>query len=167
LSGWFVVETHPRAEFRAQANLDRQGFTSFLPRFRKMRRHARRIEEILAPVFPGYLFLSLDRDRDRWHPINSTFGVRRIVSFANNRPQSLPDATMAAIMSRCESQTIVRQIFEIAVGDEVCVVRGALIDKIGRVEQLDEKGRVAVLMELLGRPLCISMDATMLGPVRC
>ena len=34
-------------------NLERQGFRTYLPRYRRERRHARRRDIIKAPLFPG------------------------------------------------------------------------------------------------------------------
>ena len=55
-AAWYVVHTHPRAEAKALLNLDRQGFSCYLPRYLKRRRHARRLDTVAA-VFPRY-FLS-------------------------------------------------------------------------------------------------------------
>jgi len=57
---WYVAQTQPQAEFRAVANLERQGFETYLPRYLKRRRHARRIETIKAPLFPRYVFVRVD-----------------------------------------------------------------------------------------------------------
>ena len=59
-AAWYVVHTHPRAEAKALLNLDRQGFSCYLPRYLKRRRHARRLETVAAPLFPRYLFVALD-----------------------------------------------------------------------------------------------------------
>jgi transcriptional antiterminator RfaH len=56
---WYVVQTHPHAENKAAAHLQRQGFATYLPRYLKRRRHARRTEAIAAPLFPRYLFVAL------------------------------------------------------------------------------------------------------------
>ena len=37
-SRWYVVQTHVNAEVKAAANLERQGFAVYLPRFLKRRR---------------------------------------------------------------------------------------------------------------------------------
>ena len=39
---WYVVQSQPNSELKAAAHLDRQGFTTYLPRYLKRRRHARR-----------------------------------------------------------------------------------------------------------------------------
>jgi transcriptional antiterminator RfaH len=71
---WYVVHTHPHAEAKAAAHLERQGYSTYLPRYLKCRRHARRIEIVPAPLFPRYLFVTIDRLRQRWRSIQSTVG---------------------------------------------------------------------------------------------
>ena len=92
---WFVAATKPRDEALAEAQLKQQGFDTFLPRFRKIRRHARRATEVLAPVFPGYCFVQADPQQYPWRSINSTRGVRRLVGAMNGEPQAVPPSAMA------------------------------------------------------------------------
>ena len=76
---WFVAHTHPHAEAKATAHLNRQGFEIYFPRYLKRRRHARRIETVAAPLFPRYLFVAVDLTAQRWRSIYSTVGVTRLV----------------------------------------------------------------------------------------
>jgi transcriptional antiterminator RfaH len=72
---WSVAQTQPCAEGRAVAHLERQGYRVFCPRYHKTVRHARKVTQILAPLFPNYLFLRLDTSRDLWRAVNGTRGV--------------------------------------------------------------------------------------------
>jgi hypothetical protein len=55
-SRWHVAQTHSHAEKQARAHLMRQCCHVYLPRYLKRHRHARRIENVSAPLFPRYLF---------------------------------------------------------------------------------------------------------------
>ena len=57
---WYVVHTQPRAEVRALWHLQNQEFRCFLPKFATLRRHARKVEPVNAPLFPRYLFVAFD-----------------------------------------------------------------------------------------------------------
>ncbi len=65
-SRWYVAQTHPRAEAKAAEQLSRQGFQAYLPQYLKRRRHGRRVETVTAPLFPRYLFVSVDLATQRW-----------------------------------------------------------------------------------------------------
>jgi len=77
---WFVAYTLPKSERRAVLHLGAQGFRTYLPEFQKTIRHARRLRTIRAPLFPRYLFVILDLERDRWLSVRSTFGISRVVA---------------------------------------------------------------------------------------
>ena len=77
---WYVAQTHVHAESKATLQLRRQGFDVYLPRYRKQRRHARRVDIVAAPLFPRYLFVSVDLATQRWHSIRSTVGITRLVT---------------------------------------------------------------------------------------
>jgi transcriptional antiterminator RfaH len=62
---WYVVHAQPNAEAKVVSHLRNQGFRPYLPRYRKRRRHARRVEDVAAPLFPRYLFVSLDVEAER------------------------------------------------------------------------------------------------------
>src|SRR5665213_3569762 len=61
---WYVVQTQPRREARAIANLQRQNYRVFCPCIRKTVRHARKMSGVLAALFPKYLFVRLDVSRE-------------------------------------------------------------------------------------------------------
>ena len=60
---WYAVYTKPRMELWARSNLWERGFEVYLPQYRKLRRHARKLDIIAAPLFPRYLFVRADLGR--------------------------------------------------------------------------------------------------------
>ena len=87
---WYVVQTQANAENKAIAHLARQGFVTYLPRYLKRRRHARRVDVVAAPLFPRYLFVEIDMAAQRWRSIYSTVGVSRLVC-NGEFPASVPE----------------------------------------------------------------------------
>ena len=154
---WHVAETRPRAEVLAQANLERQGFACFCPRFRKTRRHARRVDSLLAPVFPGYIFVRFDPRRDHWSPINGTTGVRRLVGSVSGAPYPMPETVMSALFERCEGSVIQRMVPTLWPGQQVRLSSGPFATVLATIERLDDNGRVRVLLDILGGmvPTCV------------
>lgn len=149
---WYVVETHPCAEAKAEAHLRRQGFQTYLPRYRKQRRHARRCEEILAPLFPRYLFVAMDTARQRWRAVQSTLGVRRLVSFGAS-PAPMRDSVIHEIRSREAEDGLIRFAPQTGFtpGEAVRVANGLLESQLGFFESITDNERVAVLLDILGR----------------
>jgi transcriptional antiterminator RfaH len=154
---WYAVNTQPSREERADENLRRQGFESWLPRFRRMRKHARRVDHVLAPLFPGYLFVRLDRDIERWRSINGTFGVIRLLC-NGEVPLAVPDGLVEEIMRRRdECGLVVLPPRCVAVGNTVKVALGGFAELEGLVEEMPRRDRVLLLLNLLGRQVRASV----------
>ena len=155
---WYVVQTHPHAEAKADSHLKRQEFETYFPRYLKRRRHARRIETVAAPLFPRYLFVAFDAAAQRWQCIRSTIGVATLVR-SGDQPAEVPKAVIEALRDR-EVNGIValdrRPRF--APGDRVRVVDGAFANCVAIFEGMSDSARVAVLLELLGRKVRVLLD---------
>ena len=161
---WFVAQTLHHREKLAALHLGAQRFRSFLPRFRKTVRHARQLREVVAPVFPGYIFLILDPERDRWRSINGTFGVARLVS-AHGRPVPVPRGTVEAMIAAMDQSGLVRLGGGLTPGQPVRVVAGPFAGGLGVLERLDGRGRVRVLMQIMGGEALFTMDRAALSAV--
>lgn len=162
---WFVVQCQPRKEVLAQTNLARQGFPSFLPRFRKTVRHARRTRESLAPLFPRYLFVSLDLGNDRWRSVFGTFGVSRLVT-NGFWPAPVPRGLVEDLVTATERFGAMEFSDALRCGEKVRFLTGPFAETIGRLVRLDDAGRAQVLLELLGSERQVSVASASLAPVR-
>jgi transcriptional antiterminator RfaH len=78
---WYVIQCKPREERRALENLERQGFSCYLPTLKVEKLRHGCMRDIPEPLFPGYLFIHLNELGDNWHPIRSTRGVIQLVRF--------------------------------------------------------------------------------------
>jgi transcriptional antiterminator RfaH len=144
---WFVVATKPQKEAVAALHLENQGFVVFLPRMRRTVRHARRTSVRAIPLFPGYLFLDA-LFAARWRSVNGTFGAARIV-LAGENPAIVERGFVEALKARTGSDGILDFRSGFRRGDRVELVDGPLARRIGHLADLDEKGRVTVLLEFL------------------
>jgi len=158
-SAWYVAQTHPHAETKASEHLRRQGFVFYLPRYLKQRRHARRVERIAAPLFPRYLFVSIDLATQRWLSIDSTFGITKLVR-NGDVPAAVPQAIIDELKSREDAGGLVQLIPRprFAPGDKVRVVGGAFRDCFGLYEGMGSRERIAILLDLLGRKVRTIVD---------
>ena len=157
---WYVVQSQPNAEIKAVAHLNRQGFETYLPRYLKRRRHARRVEVVSAPLFPRYLFVGIDLEAQRWRSIFSTVGVSRLVC-NGEVPMAVASQVVEALQARHDPGGYVKldQRPAFLPGDKIRVVDGAFADCLGLYEGLKDSDRVAILLDLLGRKVRVMVDA--------
>jgi len=161
---WFVAHTQPHAEAKATAHLNRQGFQIYFPRYLKRRRHARKIETVAAPLFPRYLFVSVDMSVQRWRSIYSTVGVARLVS-NGDEPAPVPDGVVEALQGREDTNGFItlehRPPFR--AGEKIRVLDGAFASCLGLFEGMAERERIAILLDLLGRKVRVVLDAALVA----
>lgn len=161
---WYVVHTQPHKEAHADLHLRRQGFATYLPRYQRSRRHARRTETVARPLFPRYLFVALDVARDRWRAIHSTIGVSHLI-LAGEEPLSVPDRIVAEIRARETEDGYVALGLPAGIGpgSRVRLIDGIFADAKGVLERIADDRRVAILLELLGREVRVFVPAASVG----
>lgn len=158
---WYVVQTLPRRELGAELQLINQRFRVFLPQFVKTVRHARKLRTVRAPLFTRYMFVLLDPDRHRWRAVNGTFGVSSLLT-SNGRPEPVPHGVVEALLAMTDDSGLVRLGDGLQLGQTVRVVAGPFADAIGRLERLDDNGRVRVLLEIMGGTVPVRLDRSSL-----
>ncbi len=149
---WFVAHTHPLKELIAQQHLLEQGFEVYLPRFKKIRKHARKVEEVLLPLFPRYVFVGMDMEVARWRSVNGTRGISYLLT-NNDSPAMMPSYIIQNLKSQETSDSIVpvNSLIAFTKGDKVRILDGVFKDQIATVEMFDANQRVSLLLGFMGR----------------
>ncbi len=106
---WYAIRTQPRKEKLAESHYINQGFETFTPMVLGYRRHARRIERVAKPLFPGYLFLFLTETECRMPAIYSTIGSIGPVRFGDYHPP-VPRRIIECIKSRMDDKGFVSHL---------------------------------------------------------
>ena len=161
---WYVAYTQPHKEAAALLHLTEQGFRSFLPRHLKNVRHARRIRTILAPVFPRYLFVILNLDRDRWLSVNGTRGISRLIMVAG-LPVPVPSGVVETLVASSDPAGRIKLAPGVVKGAKVRLVAGPFADALGVIERLDEAGRVDLLLKIMNREVRVATTHDWLEPL--
>ena len=148
---WYVLQLKPNGFKRAQLNLTRQNFETFMPLYRETIRQNQIFKEVTKPLFPGYLFVRLTTDSADWRQINSTFGVTRLISFEASEPAIVPDGLVEGLKVRCDEVGVVKCSSDVNVGAKVQMVAGAFSGFVGNVEGFVSDERVKILFDLMGQ----------------
>lgn len=161
---WYVVNTLPHQEVRAETNLRQQGFRTWLPSIFRSRRHARRIDTIRCPLFPGYLFVELDIEGESWSSINGTFGVRRLLC-QRERPAAVPMPFIDALSATLDDQgSVAMPETQLRPGARVRMIAGPFVNCIGTLLSLAARDRVALLLNVLGQEVSTVVSRRILVP---
>ena len=157
---WYVLYTKPQKEELAQFHLKLKGLEPFFPRL-LLPTFSRRRKRIV-PLFPNYLFIRIcleqEYDHVRWSP-----GVKCFVNF-NDTPIPLEDSVAEYFLGQADLNGIIAARSDLTVGREVRFCRGPFEGLLGMIEQTpDARGRVKILMTLLGRQLRVSVPLHSVG----
>jgi transcriptional antiterminator RfaH len=159
---WIAVNTNPHREHIVLEHLQRQALTAYCPMIRKHRSHARRVETVLRPLFPGYLFVQANAGL-KWRPILTTQGVRTVVR-AGDDPSFVDDALIGGLKAREIDGAVVRPPSPYRVGQEVRIAGGPLDGLIATILELDEKDRLLVLLDVMHRGIKVKLNGGMITP---
>lgn len=164
-SAWFLVRSKPRQESVALTHLARQGYESYFPLFATEKFVRRKSTVVQEPMFARYLFVRLDTtgQGQSWSPIRSTVGVSELVCFGS-RPARVDDALIATLRER-ESAQQAAPITLFAHGDSVRITEGAFAGLEAIYQMKDAEGRAMVLLDLLSKPVAMTLDAASLRKV--
>ena len=160
---WFAVRSHPRREGFAYEQLRRQGFRAFLPLISTVGSVPTNPKTQRTAFFPSYLFVNLDLVSDRWHCVNNTFGVQKIVAFGGC-PAPAPYGLIENLLALSTDTGEVRFSRSFSAGDRVRIIGGPLHGKVGEFEAMRPHERVHVLLQILNRETRVDVAHTSLIP---
>jgi transcriptional antiterminator RfaH len=156
--GWAAVNTQPHRERVALENLMRQEFDVYCPLIRKRVRHARRAQNVLRPLFPGYVFVRVSLSAPRWRPILSTIGVKTLVRCGAG-PSLIAHDFIESLKAREIDGAIARPARPYRIGQQVRIAGGAFDGIVATIIEMDERDRIVVLMDMLNRPVKAKLTA--------
>lgn len=165
---WYLLRSKRAAELHAQENLERQGYGVYFPRLCRPRRVGGSWRGRIEPLFPSYLFVRADTDRQALAPIRSTLGVATLVRFGPEyRPVS--DELIQAL-KRCESpDTGLHRLDMDATfwpGERVCIEAGPFEGLEGVFQRPAGQDRVVILLQVLGIETSVTLASGIVIPQR-
>jgi len=168
---WFVVVCNPKCERRAQLGLRRAGYQTYLPQTKRWVVHARKKEARESPLFPRYLFIGL---KNYGRPVNEggqdlynlrgVDGVEKVVRF-EGVPVEVPVGPLTRLLEReLAGEFDFTRLPDVGPqynpGEVVRLTVGAFADLQAQVVSMLSKGRVEVVLDIMGRASKVKIKAT-------
>jgi transcriptional antiterminator RfaH len=162
---WFLLRSKPRQESVALTNLVRQGYESYLPLFAAEKLVRRKPAIVQEPMFARYLFVRLDitGQGQSWSPIRSSIGVSELVRFGS-QPARVDESLIATLRERESVQQVDPKALFTA-GNSVLITAGAFAGLEAIYQMNNAEGRAMVLLDLLSKPVAMTIDAASLRKV--
>ena len=147
---WFAVQLKPNSFRIAERSLLRQDFQVFCPKTRKTVAKFGKTRVQVNALFSGYLFVKYDATRPSWRAISNTYGVSRIVADSHGVPSYLPKSFMDNLLLRCDAEGFILPPPSVQPGDHVRLASGPFSEFVAKVERIDDRKRIWILLDILG-----------------
>jgi transcriptional antiterminator RfaH len=155
---WYLAYTKPRQESMAQDHLARQGFEAYLPLYKKFKKTEQGPVALFEPMFPRYILFKPSKPGQSISAVRSTKGIATIVRFGFE-PAQLHDDLVQRIrqLEQDRNHATLQELSQLKVGQTVRLKHNALGGVEGLIQSVSSK-RVAVLLEILGRPTVVQLE---------
>ena len=155
---WYLIYAKAKQEKTALENLQRQGYTAYLPMLEQKKRIKNILQDVMLPMFPRYLFVNLQEGVDDFSPIRSTIGVANMVRFAGCA-SIVPDSLIDALQQQEAGTEILEPAF--VAGDKVRIATGPFADYEAIFQESNADSRAIILLHIAEKAtqLKIDMDA--------
>ena len=155
---WYLAYTKPRQESIAQDNLVRQAFDAYLPLYKKFKKTEQGPVALFEAMFPRYILFRPSKPGQSISAVRSTKGIATIVRFGFE-PAQLHDDLVQRIrqLEQDRNHATLQELSNLKVGQTVRLKHNALGGVEGLIQSVSSK-RVAVLLEILGRPTVVQLE---------
>ncbi len=151
---WLVLMSKPRQEAKLERALEMRDIEVYAPYISYT---GKRGQELEKAFFPGYLFARVDLDSGQAAKLPWTPGLARLLRFGEE-PAWIPDAELDYLRARIEGIDG-DEFLAIKPGERVRVTHGPFRDYEAIFEgRLNGEGRVAVLLDILGRKTRVKLE---------
>lgn len=146
---WYVAQIKQNSYELASRNLERQGFETFTPKMKTTITKKNKFINKNVLVFPGYMFVGIGQQSSNLSKINSTYGIAKILDF-NNKPYEISTDLIHLLKDRYEENCKPTLKENLQTGDTIKFSTGPFSGLWAKVESLDHKKRIWVLLEVMG-----------------
>lgn len=155
---WYALYVHSRAEKKVYDRLLEMKYEAYLPLISTMKKWSDRMKKVEEPLFKSYLFVRADVRK--YFEVLEIPGVTKFVSF-ENKPVRVPENQIIAIKKYCndyiENDTEIDEK-ELHEGQLVRIISGPMAGLTGRLAHINNKKRLVVFIESVGRHLPINIS---------
>lgn len=151
---WYVAHTRARCEKKLAQYAERHGVSTTLPCVRTVHKYRGKTVSFQKPLFPGYLFLQLEKPQRQ--KIYQSGYVARLLDVPDQKElQQQLEEILAAIQSDVE----IRLAPQIAEGTEVSIKKGPLQGLTAWVEKREGACTVLLRLNFIGQAASVKVDA--------
>jgi len=157
---WWVAHTKSRNEKALAWQMQKKNISYFLPLTEKVYRKSRRVFRSMLPLFGGYIFFC-GTESDRLEVLKTN----RVAGLLEVKDQRHLITDLLPIEKALTSGMNLAPYAYIKAGQRCKVIAGALMGTEGLVVRDQNKTRLILQVDILGKATCLEIDSTLLEVV--
>lgn len=154
-AAWYPLQTRYQCEKRVDAALRDEGFETFAPVQREIRRWSDRTKLVESPLFPGYGFVRMEADPKSLVKVLRLPGLVRFVT-SGRELVSVPSEEIESVRAVVQSNTCFEPGPFPAVGERVRI-HGGCLEGVEGVLMAQNRGELVVSVGAIQRSLKIPL----------
>ncbi len=158
-ANWYAIYVKSRHEFTVSGELKRKGIETFLPSVMKLSQWKDRKKRVEFPLFPGYLFVSIAPEPEKFLTVIKTRGAVTFVSLEPGRPTPVAPEEISALKIMLAGSEQIDIYPRLKQGSRVRVKSGVFQGAEGVLEKKEGQYMLLVSIELLGRSVGVKVYA--------
>ena len=150
---WFVLTTKPKSEQRAVENLTSQGVEVYFPKVKQLKKRQGKKVVLEEALFPNYIFVKLNTNKDNFNAVRSTRGVGNFVRFGLKYAQ-VNDNVISQLkgdVEKLREQTSLSSLTTLAKGQNLIITEGPFEGLCAIYYCKDGLERSVLLLHILGK----------------
>lgn len=157
---WYAVYVRSRHEFKIEKDLTGKGIEVFLPFFRVQRKWTDRRKLVALPLFPGYLFVNIDKSSSQKKEVLRARGVVRYICMRPGEPEPVCDAQIISIRKLVNNEVPLDPYPYLKEGRRVRIRSGPLAGVEGLLTKREDKNLLVLSVDLLQKGAALKIDAS-------
>ncbi|OGW48544.1 MAG: hypothetical protein A2Z50_07260 [Nitrospirae bacterium RBG_19FT_COMBO_42_15] len=157
---WYAIYVRSRHEFHVFERLSGANIDSFLPTVERLSRWKDRKKMVNFPLFPGYLFVHINKSYNNILTVLKTNGVVRFLGLSPREPEPIPEEQIISLKKVVESKEFLDPHPYLKEGQRIRIKRGALAGVEGLLIEKTGQHNLVISVDILQRGVSLKVDAS-------
>ena len=157
---WYAIYVKSRHEFHVFERLSSANIDAFLPTMERLSKWKDRKKMVSFPLFPGYLFVHINKSYNNILTVLKTNGVVRFLGISPREPEPIPEEQIISLKRVVESKELLDPYPYLKEGQRVRIKRGSLAGLEGILVEKTGAHSLVISVDILRQGVSLKVDAS-------
>lgn len=157
---WYCIYVKSKHEFKVLDRLTKAGVETFLPAVERLRRWKDRKKLVKFPLFPGYLFVCIEKSYELMLRVLKTPGVVTFIKNHYGEPEPVPEEEIIPLRKAIENGKEIDPYPYLKEGQQIKIKSGPLAGATGILKKKEKQHYLILSIHMLQRSISVKIDAS-------